>query len=247
MSTATLPRRKATRTKRGRPAASDYPLPFRELPLRLQEEAIESYRNSRYCNDSWDCDDVQEQLGEVLEYEFGITPEYSTYKGKDGKEHRGNPKVYWNQYNFVEFEVDDFDLDEVLKHADPAIVKTEGTHSYQPSIAASKQTLDLADKAASLMGVEVEWSLRLRHGRYSYCLAEYAITDELWDHIDTSTTFDVFVDKLEDQLKEIYEDACHRLRRVIEDIEAEHYSDEYIRDTLENNDNFEFDEEGQLV
>ena len=66
MSTATLtkprrrrkaPRPKATRTKRGRPAAADYPMPFSELPLRVQELAIEKWREV-----NWESSDDQDQV-----------------------------------------------------------------------------------------------------------------------------------------------------------------------------------------
>jgi hypothetical protein len=249
VSTATLTRRKATRTKRGRPAADEYPLPFRELPKRLQERALESFRNSEQSNDwdSTDSEDLTENLVNDLAYEFGLEVSTRVRQSHNGKTY-SEPQLYWDNYHrTVEFQADLLDLEKVLKHADPEIFKTEGETAYQPSIAALKETLDLAEKAANIMGIAVSWTLRLRCGRDEYHLAEYSVDYSLWDDADPGEAMDAFVEPLEANLKDIYEDACARVLKIIDGEMDWRASDEYLRDTLENNDCFEFDEEGNLA
>ena len=263
MTTATLTRRKATRkatrTKRGRPAADDYPMPFRELPLRLQDAAIESFRNSNNCYDEQNNEFIQDNLGEVLEYEFGITPEYETYKDKDGKNHKGSPKIYWDQYNYVEFEVDDFSIDEVLKHGgdEDALDKEHGTCYFKPE---ARELLVLMAQVVIMeasLGVEFDADYRLktdtRHDVYSHVTWQWDREDgPKYYPIETPGSAeyqaaDKLFGRIEEALKDYYEAACSRLRKCIEDEEKWRFSDECVRETLENNDHWEFDDEGSCV
>ena len=50
---------------------------------------------------------------------------------------------------------------------------------------------------------------------------------------------------IEDVLTEIYEDACHRLKKIGNDEIEYQSSDEYIGELLENNPHFLFDEDGE--
>ncbi|MGA2253041.1 MAG: hypothetical protein ABSG53_00130 [Thermoguttaceae bacterium] len=226
----------------------DFPLPFSELPPDLQERAIKSFRDSDHCWDYDDSDFLQENLGESLTYEFGVKPEYDFHKGKDGKTRRGNPKIYWDQYNYVEFEVDEFDLDEVLKHArnDEATLKQYGTCYFKPEAAELVTLLAEVVLLEAELGVEFNASYRLTEGKYSSERVEWEWVGEWEDNPEHAAASMLFA-RIDETLKAYYEAARRRLKNVIEDEEAWHYSDECIRDTLENNDCYEFDEEGDLV
>jgi len=227
------------------PSELDFPLPFSELPPELQEQAIESFRNSRAFCEHDDSEIFTENLVNDLEYEFGLQVQDDTYTIGNGKT-RSRPHLYWDHYHReVEFEAD-FDLEEFLKHGDPEITKSEGPTAYQPSIAAVRETLALAESVANVMGVEVSWSLRLRCGKYDYNLAEYEIVSSLWD-MDASEDMEIFRSRLDEQMAEVYQDACHRCLKIIDDEIDYRYSDEYVREELQANDCWEFDEEGDLA
>ena len=255
--TKTKPCRKATRTKRGRPAADDYPMPFRELPLRLQDAALESFRRSGCHYYSWDSEYIQENLAEILTYEFGVEPVYENYKNKLGNTCRGNPKIYWDQYNFVEFEVDDFDIHEVLKHGgdEEALTKEHGTCYYKPEARELAGLWATVAVLESALGMDFQASYRLKPGEYESERVEWQ-----WERDDgpeyypeeTPGSEDYQVaarlfERIDEALKDYYEAAYSRLRQCIEDEEEWHSSDEYLRDTLENNDCYTFDEEGDLA
>jgi hypothetical protein len=233
----------------------DFPLPFSELPPDLQEAAIESYRNMGRC---WDYDDnerLQEDLGEVLNYEFGIEPEYETFKGKDGKNHRGNPRIFWNQCNHVEFEIASFDIDEVLKHSGhkETLDREFGTCYYRPEAKELAVLLHAVEMIELGMDWEFNASYRLKpdekHDHYDRCDWEwpdghpYDAKNATQEYKTAAALFD----RIEAALKDYYEAACSRLKKIIEDTEEYQYSDEGVRETLEANDHWEFDECGDLV
>jgi len=233
----------------------DFPLPFSELPPDLQERAIKSFRDSDHCWDYDDSDFLQENLGESLTYEFGVKPEYDFHKGKDGKTRRGNPKIYWDQYNYVEFEVDEFNIEEVIKHArnDAATVAKHGTCYFQPKAAELAALLHAVEMIELGMGVAFNASYRITEGNeYSDGRVEWEWPDGGHPHtIDTASpeyqAARMLFARINETLKAYHEAARRRLKNVIEDEEAWRYSDECIRDTLEGNDHWTFDEEGRLV
>ena len=247
-------RRKSTRTKRGRPAAADFPMPFSELPLRLQDAAIKSFRNKGHIYDYFDADFLQENLGEVLEYEFGLEPEYESFKGKDGKNQRGNPRIFWDAYNHVEFEVEEFDIHEVLKHArnDKDTLKQFGTSYYRPEAEELAGLWATVAVLESVLGVDFHANYQLKEGKYSSSRVEwewpggFPYPYKRGDNPDYDTACDL-VERIDEALKDYYEAACSRLRKCIEDEEEYRYSDEGISELLEGNDHWLFDEEGSLA
>jgi len=214
-------------------------MPFSELPLRLQDAAIESFRDSGKCWDD-DCELLQEDLAEILGYEFGLTVWYA-----------------WDQYNCVEFEVDNFDLDEVLKHArdDEETVKEFGTCYFKPEAKELQVLLAEVVMLELVLGVDFNAGYRLKEDRNGYGRVEWQ-----WERDDGPKYYPTetpgsseyqaakqLFNRIDEALKDYYEAACRRLRKCIEDDEEWHSSDEYIQELLEGNDCWEFDEEGDLV
>jgi len=232
----------------------DFPLPFKDLPPDLQKRAIESFRDSDHCWHWDDNDFLQENLAEVLDYEFGLTAA-TRYRLVNGRRDNDYHAIYWDQYNYVEFEVDEFNIEEVIKHArnDAATVAKHGTCYFQPKAAELAALLHAVEMIELGMGVAFNASYRITEGNeYSDGRVEWEWPDGGHPHtIDTASpeyqAARMLFARINETLKAYHEAARRRLKNVIEDEEAWRYSDECIRDTLEGNDHWTFDEEGRLV
>ena len=227
-----------------------YPRPFAELPKRVQELAVEKWQNDP--DNSWprwdDVDFLTESLVNDLEYEFAIkvATRAESYIGHDNQKRTiKRPELYWGTYRHeVEFKVDSLDWEKFLTHG------VEGCEYFDEDIARIHELAAVADIVGAAFGVSICWNCRLTtDSRLDiYDRASWDIDgDNRQLTIEECAAIQAIADEIDKLLGEVYDTACARLYEIIESEIDYHNSDECIREDLENNEHFEFDEEGELV
>jgi hypothetical protein len=232
----------ATATRRKCEPELEYPLPFKDLPPHVQERAIAEWQDDP--EHSWpewhDVEFLTENLVNDLDYEFGLTVAATCYRRGNGTTSNDGYALYWGTYRHeVEFYCERLDLDKFLAHG------VAGCNHYDADIAAIRDLMQTATVLGAMFGVDIAWDCTVRADGITRREAEWDSSEEINE--EQQAMIESLAEEIRKRLKKVYRTACARVYEIIESKIKYHNGAEYIRETLEGNDHYEFDEDGRFA
>jgi hypothetical protein len=202
--------------------------PYCELSEEAKARARDCWREKGWTWGQWDSEQLTEFFKQELAEEWGIDEAELSWS------------LGYCQGDGVSFKAV-VDIDKVIAHGVP------GCEYYSPHAAKLRELWQAVQMLEAVSMVDIDWSFgfdkkndHARHDAYAYW-DSYEGVDE-----DAQKILDALADTMQDVLNEIYDDACHRLRKIgYSQIEYQD-SDECIAEELDAND-YLFDEEGEIV
>jgi hypothetical protein len=210
------------------------PRPYAELPPELQEQARKRWREKGWARDELDVERLSEQFVEELAESYGME----------------GMKVWWSlgscQGDGVSFEGEP-DIRQM------AAVCDDGKGWHAMACRRLREIIDAAQVTAFMAGCrdDPEWRVVIRHEGHYYGWPSMNVNvycQTAWGDIEVcQKTLDELADLAAEAVCEICSEAC-------ENLESQGYqeidylqSDDYLGDLLTANDQYLFDEEGELL
>lgn len=218
--------------------------PYSELSEEAKKRARDWGRERE--REDFDVDGMTELLLEVLDYEYGIDVSRTTRKYGSGKTY-DRPDIEWSfsycQGDGVSFK-GEVDIEKLIAHGVP------GCEYFSHHAEKLAQLWRIAQvlEAVLLGDHPLWWDIGFdRSNDYArdHAYVRWHCYEERTE--DETRTLDGLEAAMQDVLDAIYDDACHRLKKIgYAEVEYRN-SDEYVDEMLTNNPHILFDEEGDMA